>query len=207
MESFSVAHRRWFLALILMRVLFSSKGPQPQLAMFRTTSTCGNATCSAAAQGGLLRVSLFLLHRDRSVRDSCASTCSSSFCASHGDSFPSVSSTSRGTTKYIPAKLTAVWLLVKLHLQERGAGGSRAPIIENCWVAFGRGVWYLWFIGWRVWGYGYRSVRAVMRRVWGYGSCETARVWVSVRVMEIVIFICENLRFALVRSSFSPAKI
>ena len=133
MESFSVAHRRWFLALILMRVLFSSKGPQPQLAMFRTTSTCGNATCSAAAQGGLLRVSLFLLHRDRSVRDSCASTCSSSFCASHGDSFPSVSSTSRGTTKYIPAKLTAVWLLVKLHLQERGAGGSRAPIIENCW--------------------------------------------------------------------------
>ena len=116
-----------------MRVLFSSKGPQPQLAMFRTTSTCGNATCSAAAQGGLLRVSLFLLHRDRSVRDSCASTCSSSFCASHGDSFPSVSSTSRGTTKYIPAKLTAVWLLVKLHLQERGAGGSRAPIIENCW--------------------------------------------------------------------------
>ena len=135
MESFSVAHRRWFLALILMRVLFSSKGPQPQLAMFRTTSTCGNATCSAAAQGGLLRVSLFLLHRDRSVRDSCASTCSSSFCASHGDSFPSVSSTSRGTTKYIPAKLTAVWLLVKLHLQERGAGGSRSPIIENCWKA------------------------------------------------------------------------
>ena len=132
-ERFSDAYRRWFLALILMRVLFSSKGPQPQLAMFRTTSTCGNATCSAAAQGGLLRVSLFLLHRDRSVRDSCASTCSSSFCASHGDSFPSVSSTSRGTTKYIPAKLTAVWLLVKLHLQERGAGGSRAPIIENCW--------------------------------------------------------------------------
>ena len=72
---------------------------------------------------------------------------------------------------------------------------------------FGRGVGYLWSIGWRVWGYGYRSVRAVMRRVWGYGSCETARVWVSVRVMEIVIFICENLRFALVRSSFSPAKI
>ena len=87
-----------------------------------------------------------------------------------------------------------------LALRKRSSG-ARAH-----WVAFGRGVWYLWFIGWRVWGYGYRSVRAVMRRVWGYGSCETARVWVSVRVMEIVIFICENLRFALVRSSFSQRK-